>query len=486
MSPRTTPTSSPRHNSSVSIVKIVMNEPIAHLTSNQPSYMQPTKASQARSSCPASPKLAVATAKTAVVDDAPAQQEVEGPLVAPFGTTDNVPPIASTAAMAPEAVNTIAPTTPMAHTVKVSLPSLDSSNLSNRNQETDDRSLSATAPAQIFEHSIPSLANDSMPDSAHVLNRSWKRKRPDCPKSLEVECTAEDADKSSIDEEPVAKKHKTRSSTANPEEFLELGSDDEDDVVVITQQNRKTAKARASKVTVEESKAARKPYKPSGFERLMNQEKIKALAAKGNIFARNPKLKRSYADTKSASRMSRPRLLPTQVITIAPPAKIPRPPVLNDSSTAEVAPGAITHDDNTIHVDLRTIKYINVTSNIRNVHISRIVEFPSAYPNVEIEFDEKDRPIKAHIAKMTSEEYKHACDAALHLEKDKRKQNTKLARQNELVGRKSSLHKTTGSKIVEKSSSRKVAASKGTEKSSLNKVASGKITRQPRKSRAQS
>jgi hypothetical protein len=375
----------------------------------------------------------------------------------------------------------------MAHLALVRILTLDSSDPSNRYQETNDRALSAITPAQISEPSIPDPTNHITPGRAYVNDRSPKRKRFDSATSLEAERTAEAVEKSSTDEEPTTKKRKTRSSASTPEEFLELGSDHEDDVVV-TPRNRKTAKARASKAAADGSKPAGKSHKDSEFERLIKQEeKRKASAAGKNIFARNPKLKRSFADTVSASRMSRPRPnLPTHVMTIAPPPKITRRLVVKDSSTAEVAPSAVAEDEKEIHVDLRTIKYLNVTDNIRNVHISRIVESPFAYPNVKIDFDEKNRPIKAHITKMTSEEYKLACDQALKYEKDARKLDAKLARQNKFNTKKSSLHKTAGCKVAEKSSLHKAASGKGTKKPSLNKVSSGKIIRQPRKSRAQS
>ncbi|KAF2440392.1 hypothetical protein P171DRAFT_489108 [Karstenula rhodostoma CBS 690.94] len=493
MSPRSTPSLPPRRRST-------------------PSYMQPTKASEARANCAASPKpsssipfarevtpkstasVPADTVRMAVVENMKAQQEVSETLGSPKFTNmeERKHQASETTAQVAEdflpVVDPITPTTPIAPA-------------------------EVTDPAQSSEPTTTGPADDTTPDDVHMTEEvSKKRKRPDdavkksakSPGAIKPEDN--DAERSGTDEQPIAKKRKTRSDVPSSKEFVELGTGDHfDDDVVVTQRKRKSVtsiKARATKTAAEESKTTTKATLDPEFDRMIKaEEKRKAAAAQlsGNVFARNPKLRRSFADTMAASIMSRPnQVMSTTTVVTAP--KPVRRPIMKDSCSAEVAPGAVTYDGDMIHADLRSIKYINVTHTIRNVHISRIVENPFAYPNVSIDFDNHERPIMAHITKMTDDEYKIASDAALGREKEKRKLDAKLARQNKNktgTGKNPKLHKMVGTKAADKSSLRegtarkatastttasKATAGKTTEKSSLNKVVSGKITRHPRKS----
>ncbi|KAL1612169.1 hypothetical protein SLS60_000393 [Paraconiothyrium brasiliense] len=295
--------------------------------------------------------------------------------------------------------------------------------------------------SDIDRRSIPT------PDTTHVVEASTKRKRPDGEKPSKDSATV------SNDEEPPFKKHKTRSSA--PVEFVELGSEDDEDVVVVPQRKRKSAatiKARDYKTAIEESKPTARSQ-VSELDKLLKQdEKRKSLAARSSVFARNLKLKRSFNDTVTASRMSRPRPV-LQTVTYAAPRQtiqVTRPPIAKDSSSAEHAADAFAVDEedpNVTHANLRTIKYINVTANIRNVHIDRIVEAPFQYPNVVIDFDDKNRPTKAHITKMTEDEYKVACEASLGREKEKRKLDAKLARKTKFGPSERSLRKAKCGRI---------------------------------------
>ncbi|KAJ4357386.1 uncharacterized protein N0V89_001961 [Didymosphaeria variabile] len=299
------------------------------------------------------------------------------------------------------------------------------------------------------------------PDITHAIEAPTKRKRSDdnetpIKKSTAVERKEGNVGKGSTDAEPPSKKRKTRSSA--PEKFLELGSDGDDDVVVVAQRKRKSAtivKAREDTAAIEKLKSAAKSQVSELDKLIKQEEKRKSSAARGNIFSRNPKLRRSFNDTLSASRMSRPRPIP-QAVTSATPRntiEVARSPIAKDSSSAVHAPDAFAVDEedpNVTHANLRTIKYINVTATVRNVHIDRIVQSPFQYPNVVIEFDENDRPMKAQVTKMTDDEYKVACEAALGREKEKRKLDAKLARKNKFGTAESSLHKVQGGKVARK------------------------------------
>ncbi|KAL5384086.1 hypothetical protein DPSP01_005560 [Paraphaeosphaeria sporulosa] len=374
--------------------------------------------------------------------------------------------------------------------------------------------IEATDPTQIPVPRATGQAVNTMPKSVKVTKEvSKKRKRLEgvVKKSSKIpntiEPTVDDADKNDTDKELVTKKRKTRSQAPSPDELLELDADgdDEDDVIVPQRKRKATtvAKARASKAVVEKPVSSTKSLDPEINRMIKAEEKRKAAAASGNVFARNPKLRRSLADVTAASARSRPILgRPTKVEMVAAPKsakKIVAVPLMKDSSSARIKEGAVTHDGDVTIADLRSIKYLNVTANIRMVHIDRIVQCPLNYPNIHIETDESERPVKAYITKMTDNEFKLAFEAAIGRDKEKRKLDAKLERQNK--------GKAAGSKTAQASSVRKVVAGKataskvpiatsatkkgtatkitpgiGTEKSPLSKVLRGRITRQPPKS----
>ncbi|KAK7188600.1 hypothetical protein PSPO01_05233 [Paraphaeosphaeria sporulosa] len=515
--------------------------------SSYPSYMQPTQASEARaqsvvslkrsSSTPASIEvtpgsivLAQASTVTIAVAEGPqVQQEVvvetlqSSKLSNNYNSkdtshestaqvtekstvqlTEDVVPIAPIGPMARFGSKLSA--TPIAPTIEVLPSSLSSSNSSNSTQATD--------PTQIPVPRATGQAVNTMPKSVKVTKEvSKKRKRLEgvVKKSSKIpntiEPTVDDADKNDTDKELVTKKRKTRSQAPSPDELLELDADgdDEDDVIVPQRKRKATtvAKARASKAVVEKPVSSTKSLDPEINRMIKAEEKRKAAAASGNVFARNPKLRRSLADVTAASARSRPILgRPTKVEMVAAPKsakKIVAVPLMKDSSSARIKEGAVTHDGDVTIADLRSIKYLNVTANIRMVHIDRIVQCPLNYPNIHIETDESERPVKAYITKMTDNEFKLAFEAAIGRDKEKRKLDAKLERQNK--------GKAAGSKTAQASSVRKVVAGKataskvpiatsatkkgtatkitpgiGTEKSPLSKVLRGRITRQPPKS----
>lgn len=294
-------------------------------------------------------------------------------------------------------------------------------------------------------------------------------------------------------EELATKKRKTRSNGLVLSELIALGADDdEEDNVVIPQRERKPAsEERGSETVVADSLPLGKSLDPEVRRMIAAEEKRNAAAASGSVFSRNAKLRRSFNDAKAAAIMNRPNRNHLTKVEVVPAPKNGHQfaPVrkMADSSSATVRPGAVTHEGDMTIVDLRTIKCLNPTANIRMVHIDRIMELPFLYPNVRIETDERNRPVMAYVTKMKDDEYKLAVEASTGRHKEQVKLDRKLARQNKgsvVTQKKSTLHNTVGRKVASSRSMRGSTESEASEESAKRKGTKGNMTKNTPRSEA--